>query len=193
MTAFPRRGIVPLLLLIIASLRSLNAQAPAPLPPLAFLGFEAGAGLAAVGHRVKALRGHGLHCDRSRRDHAVQDCRATVVNPVSGRPLALWLSAMDSVSGILSLSSPVTSVELDSLKGGLERSFGVVDARVQGGQWMQQWVRQGRMLRLTWRIEKSGKVASVSLVDGRVLDSWGKRNRIQRTTDPARATSAPAP
>jgi hypothetical protein len=35
-------------------------------------------------------------------------------------------------------------------------------------------VRRGRMLRLTWRLERSGKVASVSLVDGRVLDDWGR-------------------
>ena len=39
---------------------------------------------------------------------------------------------------------------------------------------MMQWVRQGRMLRLTWRIEKSQKLASVSLVDGRLLDDWGR-------------------
>ena len=49
-----------------------------------------------------------------------------------------------------------------------------VDAQVQGTQWMMQWVRQGRMLRLTWRIEGGGKTASVSLVDGRVLDAWGR-------------------
>jgi hypothetical protein len=39
---------------------------------------------------------------------------------------------------------------------------------------MMQWVRQGRMLRLTWRIEKSQKLASVSLVDGHLLDDWGR-------------------
>ena len=50
----------------------------------------------------------------------------------------------------------------------------MVDANVQGTQWMLQWVRQGRMLRLTWRIDKGAKMASVSLVDGRVLDGWGR-------------------
>jgi hypothetical protein len=39
---------------------------------------------------------------------------------------------------------------------------------------MMQWVRRGRMLRLTWRAEKNSKTASVSLVDGRVLDAWGR-------------------
>ena len=39
---------------------------------------------------------------------------------------------------------------------------------------MMQWVRQGRMMRLTWRTEKDNKPVSVSLVDGRVLDAWGR-------------------
>ncbi len=191
MTSLLRAHLVlPALLLVGAPL---PAQSTASLPPLSFLGFEAGAGLAAVGHQVRALRGHGLRCDRSRRDHAVQDCRGTVVDPTSGRPLALWLSAIDSLSGILTLSGPVTSVELDSLKQGLERTYGVVDAKVQGGQWMLQWIRRGRMLRLTWRIERGAKIASVSLVDGRVLDSWGKRNHLRRTADTTGVNSAPAP
>jgi hypothetical protein len=40
---------------------------------------------------------------------------------------------------------------------------------------MMQWVRRGRMLRLTWRKEGTATTASVSLVDGRVLDRWGRR------------------
>lgn len=191
---FPLHRILALLVTLpVARPLPAPAQATAPLPQLAFLGFEAGAGLAAVGQHVTVLRGDGLRCDRSRRDHAVQDCRGTVVDPASGRPLALWLSAIDSVSGILTLSSRVSGVELDSLKQGLERTYGVVDAKVQGGQWMLQWVRQGRMLRLTWRIEKGEKIASVSLVDGRVLDGWGRRNRIRSMPDSARATHSPAP
>jgi hypothetical protein len=46
---------------------------------------------------------------------------------------------------------------------------------MQGTQRMMQWVRRGRMLRLTWRAEGTGMTASVSLVDGRVLDQWGRR------------------
>lgn len=182
--------ILPALLLLGAPL---PAQTTASLAPLSFLGFEAGAGLTAVGQQVTALRGHGLHCDRSRRDRAVQDCRGTVVDPTSGRPLALWLSAIDSFSGILTLSGPVTSLELDSLKQGLERRYGVVGARVQGGQWMLQWIRRGRMLRLTWRSESGTKIASVSLVDGRVLDGWGKRNHLMQAVDTAVVSPAPAP
>ena len=69
-------------------------------------------------------------------------------------------------------------------------------AWVQGPQWMLQWVRQGRMMRLTWRVDNNAKVASVSLVDGWILDDWG-RNRDERplTVDPkpARDTLRPKP
>ena len=44
---------------------------------------------------------------------------------------------------------------------------------------MMQWIRQDRMIRLTWRIDRTGKVASVALVDGAVLDAWG-RTRARR-------------
>jgi hypothetical protein len=33
------------------------------------------------------------------------------------------------------------------------------------------------MLRLTWRVEGDVTTASVSLVDGHVLDGWGARRR----------------
>jgi hypothetical protein len=50
-----------------------------------------------------------------------------------------------------------------------------VGAKAQGSQWMMQWVRRGRMLRLTWRTDRGKRTASVSLVDGRVLDAWGQK------------------
>jgi hypothetical protein len=97
------------------------------------------------------------------------------MDPVSRRSVDLWLSAIDSATGVLTLSSPLSGVELDAWRSGLEGAFGVVDASVQGTQWMLQWVRRGQMLRLTWRIDNGAKVASVSLVDGHVLDEWGRR------------------
>lgn len=146
-----------------------------PLPPLSFLGIEAGAPLDSIRSRVTALGGKRLNCQRSRANPEVQECRGTLFEPATGKPLAVWLSAVDSVTGILTLSGQVAGIELDSLRAGLQRSFGTVDANVQGTQWMMQWVRQGRMLRFTWRIEKGEKVLSVSLVDGRVLDAWGRK------------------
>jgi hypothetical protein len=36
------------------------------------------------------------------------------------------------------------------------------------------------MVRLTWRVNREERVASVSLVDGQVLDSWGNNRRAAR-------------
>jgi hypothetical protein len=165
------------LLTLLASATTVGAAQA--LPPLSFLGFEAGARLDAVSQQVQALGGTGLRCDRSRRDRTVSECRATLFDPVWSRPVSLWLSAMDSATGVLTLSGPVTGEQLDGWKTELESSFGGVGARVQGPQWMLQWVRQGRMLRLTWRIDNNAKVASVSLVDGWILDDWGRSRDFQ--------------
>jgi hypothetical protein len=45
---------------------------------------------------------------------------------------------------------------------------------------MMQWVRDGRMVRLTWRVDRDERIASVSLVDGQVLDGWGNNRREAR-------------
>jgi hypothetical protein len=180
---------VLLLTLSLGVTAGMPAVAQSALPPLSFLGFEAGARLDAVSQQVVALGGSGLRCDRSKRDRSVSECRATLFDPVWSRPVTLWLSAMDSASGVLTLSGPVTGEQLDGWKTDLESAFGGVGARVQGPQWMLQWVRQGRMLRLTWRIDNNVKVASVSLVDGFVLDDWG-RARDDRQSPPARIKPA---
>jgi len=82
---------------------------------------------------------------------------------------------MDSASGILTLSGPVGTEAVNRWRDTLVAHFGLVPVRVQGSQSMMQWVRRGRMLRLTWRDEGRTTVASVSLVDGLVLDGWGAR------------------
>ncbi|HEY7681339.1 MAG TPA: hypothetical protein VH879_01740 [Gemmatimonadales bacterium] len=176
-----------LLPLLLAAQTGLAAQA-SPLPPLSFLGFEAGQPLTAVGRQVEALGGRGLRCKTAKRDRAVVECRASVLDSISRRSVDLWLSAMDSAAGVLTLSSPLSGVELDAWRSGLEHAFGVVDAAVQGPQWMLQWVRQGQMLRLTWRVDRGEKVASVSLVDGYVLDTWGRSR--EKTAAGRRATGS---
>ena len=88
---------------------------------------------------------------------------------------------MDSVAGVITLSGVLASDQLEQWRATLETQYGRVGARNQGAQWMQQWVRRGRMLRLTWRLERGEKVASVSLVDGRVLDAWGRSGTPSRT------------
>jgi hypothetical protein len=76
---------------------------------------------------------------------------------------------------VITLSRPVTENQLEHWRSGIEARYGHVATRVQGTQQTMQWVRRGRMLRLTWRLEGSRRIASVNLVDGRVLDAWGRR------------------
>jgi hypothetical protein len=77
------------------------------------------------------------------------------------------------VSGVLTLSAELDAETLDRWRRRIEASYGRVAAKSQGSQRMMQWVRRGRMLRLTWRTDRGQRIASVSLVDGRVLDGWG--------------------
>jgi hypothetical protein len=71
---------------------------------------------------------------------------------------------MDSVAGIITLSAPVEAARLEQWRARIERRYGKVETQVQGSQRMMQWVRRGRMLRLTWRTDRKGITASVSLV-----------------------------
>lgn len=145
--------------------------------PLEFHGFRAGARLDELQALVRSLDGGRLKCDRAKADPHVTECRGVLTDPDLGGPVDLWVSAIDSVAGVITISGGVAADQLDRWRQTIERRYGRVDARVQGTQWMMQWVRRGRMLRLTWRIDGGEKLASVSLVDGRVLDAWGGGRR----------------
>jgi hypothetical protein len=155
------------------------AQTAADTSVLAFHGFRAGAPLGEIAQYLQQLDGGRLRCERARVDQRVTECRGLLTAPELGGPIELWVSAVDSVASVLTLSGEVAGDQLDAWRRHLETSYGKVGAKVQGPQWMMQWVRQSRMIRLTWRVDASGKVASVSLVDGRVLDAWG-RERARR-------------
>ena len=150
---------------------------------LTFLGFRAGARLEELSLRLRNGVGGTLRCRQSRADQRVSECRGSLQGVEGEPPVELWISAIDSLAGVMTLSATVNSAQLDSWRGLLEDRYGRVATRVQGAQRMLQWVRQGRMIRLTWRTEKRAQVASVSLVDGHVLDSWG------RTLAPGRSSA----
>jgi hypothetical protein len=140
---------------------------------LQFYGFRAGAPLEELNARLAMLRGTTLRCKHSRVDPSVAECRAAVRTAELGH-VDLWISAIDSLAGVMTISGPVDPGRLDLWREGLVQRYGPVSRRVQGPQSMLQWVRRGRMLRLTWRVEAGKPVASVSLVDGHVLDDWGR-------------------
>ncbi len=164
-------------------------QAPRDTAGLHFFGFRAGARLDELNHHLRREGGSPLRCRRSRRDGRVSECRG-VLRPSEEDPrLDVWVSAIDSAAGIMTLSGTLDEEQLEHWRGVLQNQYGRVGTRVQGRQSMLQWVRRGRMIRLTWRLEGGAKVASVSLVDGHVLDGWG---RSQAGVTPARGDKRPA-
>ncbi|HTC24585.1 MAG TPA: hypothetical protein VK688_09495 [Gemmatimonadales bacterium] len=148
--------------------------------PLEFHGFRAGAHLSEIAAQVERLDGTSLKCVRARVDKRISECRAMLTDPDFGGPVEIWLSAVDSVASVMTLSGEVAPDQLDQWRSGLESRYGRVGAKVRGSQWAMQWIRHNRMIRLTWRIEHASKVASVALVDGAVLDAWG-RERARRS------------
>jgi hypothetical protein len=153
---------------------ALAHQSPPDTSALEFHGFRAGARLDQLRALVRRFDGGRLRCDRARKDRRVSECRGTIRDSILGGEVALWISAIDSVAGIITLSADVGGDTLAGWRRRIESRYGRVRVQPQGGQRMMQWVRRGRMLRLTWRTERGKPVVSVSLVDGRVLDAWGR-------------------
>jgi hypothetical protein len=187
-----RAAVLAGLLLLPLEGRAGAAQALADASGLQFLGFRAGARLDEVNLRLRSVGGGPLRCKRSKADARVSECRGVLRDTDEGPRVDLWVSAIDSLAGVMTLSGKVDSIQLEDWRRTLEERYGRVGTRVQGSQSMLQWVRRGRMIRLTWRLERKEKVASVSLVDGHVLDSWGRaRSRPAETPPPGVAEVQP--
>ncbi|MEO8031261.1 MAG: hypothetical protein ABJC74_17640 [Gemmatimonadota bacterium] len=168
----------------------LHAQTPAPAPPLQFIGFEVGQSLTGVAERSRALGGR-LACKRSRTDSTLHECQA-VMHDSSGRELRLWLSAVDSATSVMTLATRMTVTGLLRWQGELAEQFGSARERSRGRQHSLQWIRANTMMRLTWRPEAGGLMASVSLVDGGRLDAWGRRiEQRMQPVEPVAADSVP--
>lgn len=183
------------LLLVPAVSPAAAVQVATDTSSLQFFGFRAGARLDELSDRLRGLGAGSLRCRRSRTDGRVSECRAVLTAPGREDRVDLWVSAIDSLAGVMTLSGVVDPEQLELWRGALQGRYGVVGRRVQGAQSMLQWVRRGRMMRLTWRVEAGRKVASVSLVDGHVLDSWGRsqtRAATRRPADSGTGLSSPA-
>jgi hypothetical protein len=171
--------------------RAIAVQTTTDSAGLEFLGFRAGARLEELTLRLRSSGG-SLHCRRSKADSRVSECRATLREADEGVRIDVWVSAIDSLAGVMTLSGKVDSTQLGDWRQTLEQRYGRVAMKVQGTQRMLQWVRRGRMIRLTWRLERNTKVTSVSLVDGHVLDSWGRAAAAeQRQTSPKHPAQPP--
>jgi hypothetical protein len=170
---------------VLASAASAAAQAtpPADTTTLQFHGFRAGARIDEINGVLRRFDGEPLRCKRAQSDRRVSECRAAVQLADLGGAVDLWVSAIDSVAGVMTISGYGSGGQVDRWRRALQRKYGNVGAKVQGSQWMMQWVNQGRMLRLTWRTDRNDKPVSVSLVDGPVLDGWG-RDRAKKARHP---------
>lgn len=180
---FMRSGLSALLILIGWSPAIATAQSPPESPAIAFLGFRPGRLLSETDSLVASMGGNRLRCDRGRIDPSLSDCRAILVQ-AGGGDLELWLSAVDSLGAVLTVSGEVTDAQLQGWQEWLAERYGPSITRVQGIQRMRQWIVNRQMLRLTWRSEPQGLRASVSLVDGPVLDGWGDRQPKPATGRP---------
>ena len=121
---------------------------------------------------MRLLLGTGLSCQRSKADPRLQDCRATVSDPVANTPVSIWLAAIDSVTGVLTISATLPTADFLRWRDEIEATHGPRAATVQGAQGMAQWIAGTQMLRLTWRAGTGRVETSVSIVDGPVLDGW---------------------
>ena len=157
-------------------------------PPLSFFGFRAGVSLTETDAQVRLLLGTGLACHRSRADRRLQDCRATISDPAANTPVTIWLAAIDSMTGVVTVSATLTAAGLLRWRDELEAVYGPRRATMDGPQGMVQWIRGTQMLRLTWRYAPGRTQASVSLVDGPVMDGWNLRG-----TDSARIANPRPP
>jgi hypothetical protein len=166
------------------------AQAAGDSTGLQFLGFRPGARLEELNRQLRKVGGGPLRCRRARADRRVSECRGKVESPDLRPPIEVWISAIDSMAGVMTISGRVDSIQLETWRRTLQESYGRVELRTQGKQSMLQWVRRGRMIRLTWRWERREQVASVSLVDGRVLDGWGKSQVRAASSDSSRRAAA---
>jgi hypothetical protein len=186
----PVRALAVASLLLAPTLLGANAATTASdTAGLQFLGFRAGARLDELQLHLRGMGGSRMRCRQSRVDRRVNECRAVLNDQASGGSVELWVSAMDSMAGVITLSGVVAPGQLERWREALEGSYGRVGTRVQGAQRMLQWVRRGRMIRLTWRLERGEKVASVSLVDGHVLDGWGRSGSASAPPVTAQPTS----
>ncbi|MEP7326334.1 MAG: hypothetical protein ABI836_10330 [Gemmatimonadota bacterium] len=167
-------GSVAVLLLGLAT-APCSAQVDPGDAPLVFAGFTPGDPLTRLAATLREHEGHHLRCTRSRSDSTVQECHSSYTDSASRRSVEVWLSAIAENAAILILKTEGSLAQLERWRGDLITRYGRVSTRVQGPQRMMQWVRSGRMIRLTWRLDRAAPAISVSLVDGHILDGWGQK------------------
>ncbi len=168
MPALPAAGPLTLLCWGLGLAAGTVSPAPAQAPPaLEFAGLRPGMSRADA-DSVLRIQGASLACQPTRQPR-IHACSAQLRDPVTG-PRTVTVSLVDGRAGIVLVAGPASAQTIADWHAALVDRYGAVGVSRQPGQESFQWVRRNQMLRLTVRRETGGLVASVSLVDGALLD-----------------------
>lgn len=148
---------------------------------LQFLGFQAGLTVTELRDRATEGGGGTIDCKRSDTDIRLGECRGGLPNLDAGRSVDLWASMIDGRGAVTTLSAQLTAARFDRWRSFLEGRYGRSVEKRQGPMTLLQWIRDGRMLRLSWRAKGRDVEASVSFVDGPLLDAWANQGRRSRS------------
>ncbi|HYF38628.1 MAG TPA: hypothetical protein VD930_02985, partial [Gemmatimonadales bacterium] len=105
------------------------SQAPRDTSRLHFFGFRAGARLDELNQRLRLEGSSPLRCRRSRRDGRVSECRGVLRRSEEDPRVELWVSAIDSVAGIMTLSGTLDPEQLEYWRGTLQKQYGRVSLK----------------------------------------------------------------
>jgi len=147
---------------------------------LEFLGFQAGLTIAELRERSTQLGRGALNCTRATLDPRLGECRAGLPELDAGRSVDLWASTIDGRAAITALSGRLTEARFTRWRELLIGRYGAVPEKRSGPMRMLQWVRNGRMLRLSWRAKGRDFETSVSFVDGPLLDGWANQGKRRK-------------
>jgi hypothetical protein len=152
--------------------------------PFGFLGFEPGLSLFLLQERGTQLGKGSVQCLRASRDLRIGECRGGLPELDAGRSVDLWASMIDGRAAVLTLSARLPEARFARWREFLEGRYGVVPEKRQGPMRMLQWVRHGRMIRLSWRTKGRDLETSVSMVDGPLLDGWANQGKKPKAAPP---------
>lgn len=164
-----RRPVLFLLSAVACGVLTGQARGQSRAPALQLMGLEPGIEQRELKERVAKLGG-SLNCRNSARDSRFAECTAGLTKTPDGRPWQLLASLIQDSAAVILVSVGSSAPEVARLREALAEELGRPNLRRQADQEAYEWVRAGRMMRLTARSEAGRVTMSVSLVEGSLLD-----------------------
>lgn len=159
-------------LLWLAPLPTLVSDAAAQGPALEVFGLVPGGTVADLQESL-AKMGAKPVCKISPADRRVSECTATLTRTPDHRNWAVIATTVDGTAGVLLLRASIDSKGFDALREEWTARLGRPNLKHLANLDSYQWIRAGRMLKLTGRNERGRYEVTVSLVEGVVLDRLG--------------------